>query len=121
MDLLPQTAPPPDRQPLWRRVEQSLHRDILSGTLASGARLPSEPELAQSFAVHRHTVRRAVAALASRGLLRIEQGRGTFVHDSAIDYVVGRRTRVEANLVGATGPSRAGFCRRGRNGHRTRP
>ena len=42
-----------------------------------------------------------MAALASRGLVRIEQGRGTFVHDNAIDYVVGRRTRVEANLVGA--------------------
>jgi GntR family phosphonate transport system transcriptional regulator len=98
-------AAPPDPQstdslPLWRRIEQALHAEIFSGQMPPGARLPPEPELAARFAAHRHTVRRAIAALAQRGVLRIEQGRGTFVTEEAIDYAVGRRTRVEANLLG---------------------
>lgn len=93
-------APPSDTLPLWRRIEVALHAEINAGRLAAGTRLPPEPELAARFAAHRHTVRRAVAALAQRGLVRIEQGRGTFVSEEAIDYAVGRRTRVEANLLG---------------------
>ena len=86
-------------EPLWRRIERSLRGEIASGLLAPGARMPSEPELAARFAAHRHTVRRAIAALAQRGLVRVEQGRGSFVHDDVITYAVGRRTRVEENLL----------------------
>jgi GntR family phosphonate transport system transcriptional regulator len=86
-------------EPLWRRIERTLHGEIASGLLAPGARMPSEPELSGRFAAHRHTVRRAIAALAQRGLVRVEQGRGSFVHDDVIAYSVGRRTRVEENLL----------------------
>lgn len=86
-------------EPLWRRIERTLRGEIASGLLAPGARIPSEPELASRFAAHRHTVRRAIAALAQRGLVRVEQGRGSFVHDDVIAYSVGRRTRVEENLL----------------------
>ncbi len=100
MDMNEPTLPD-DGQPLWRRIERALHGEIMSGILPPGSRLPSEPDLAGRFAAHRHTVRRAVAALAQRGLVRIEQGRGSFVHEDVIDYTIGRRTRVEANLLGA--------------------
>lgn len=33
------------------------------------------------------------------GLVRIEQGRGTFVQEHAIDYAIGRRTRFSQNLA----------------------
>jgi GntR family transcriptional regulator, phosphonate transport system regulatory protein len=89
----------PEGEPLWRRIERTLQGEIATGLLAPGARMPSEPELASRFAAHRHTVRRAVAALAQRGLVRVEQGRGSFVHDDVISYAVGRRTRVEENLL----------------------
>ena len=84
--------------PLWQQIEAALNDDIRSGTLARGARLPSAVLLARRMGVNRHTVRRAVASLARRGLLRIELGRGTFVPDSAIDYPIGRRTRFRANM-----------------------
>jgi GntR family phosphonate transport system transcriptional regulator len=99
MDAIGQGQGEPGGEPLWRRIERTLQAEIASGLLAPGARLPSEPELASRFAAHRHTVRRAVAALAQRGLVRVEQGRGSFVHDDVITYAVGRRTRVEENLL----------------------
>lgn len=85
--------------PLWRRIAATLQAEIMAGVLPVGSRLPSEPDLSRRFAAHRHTVRRALASLAQQGLVRIERGRGSFVHDDVIGYQVGRRTRVEANLV----------------------
>jgi GntR family phosphonate transport system transcriptional regulator len=79
--------------PAWRRIENQLEQDIASGAYPAGSRLPVEPELAARFGVNRHTVRRALAALADRGFISIEQGRGTFVRHSMLDYPIGRRTR----------------------------
>jgi GntR family transcriptional regulator, phosphonate transport system regulatory protein len=81
----------------WRQIAESLAGEVSAGRFPGG-RLPTEPELAARFAVNRHTIRRAIAALAEQGLVRVEQGRGTFVADHLIDYVLGRRTRFSANL-----------------------
>ena len=83
---------------LWRQIAERLSADLLSGALKPGDRLPTELDLASRYAVNRHTVRRAVAALADQGYLRVEQGRGTFVAEHMLDYVLGRRTRFHANL-----------------------
>lgn len=91
---------------LWRQIVDSLRADIEAGRLKAGEQLPTEPELADRFKVNRHTVRRAMAVLAERGLLEIEQGRGTFVRQSTIPYMLGRRTRFSANLYAqGRGPS----------------
>jgi len=84
---------------LWRQIEEVLRGEMTSGTLAQGSRLPTEQSLVERFGVNRHTIRRALAALQDQGLIRIEQGRGTFVHDNVIDYVLGRRTRFSQNLT----------------------
>jgi GntR family phosphonate transport system transcriptional regulator len=84
---------------LWRQIDQSLSREIAAGTWQPGAPMPTEQALATRFQVNRHTVRRAVQAMVQRGLLRVEQGRGTFVQDAVIDYVVGRRTRFTENIL----------------------
>jgi GntR family phosphonate transport system transcriptional regulator len=49
--------------------------------------------LAGRFGVNRHTVRRALAALAAEGLVRAAQGSGTFVEDRPLPYPIGPRTR----------------------------
>jgi GntR family phosphonate transport system transcriptional regulator len=81
----------------WRQIADSLGRDIVEARFAGG-RLPTEPDLAARFGVNRHTIRRAIGMLADQGLVRVEQGRGTFVAAGHIDYLVGRRTRFSANL-----------------------
>jgi GntR family phosphonate transport system transcriptional regulator len=78
---------------LWRQIAQRLERDIAGGTHAPGGRLPTEAELASQYGVNRHTVRRAMEELEGRGLVRIEQGRGSFVAEDVVDYRLGPRTR----------------------------
>lgn len=63
----------------YRRIWRELRRDIQSGRWKVGQRIPSEPELAHIFGVSRGTVRNAIEQLVNDGLLRKEQGRGTFV------------------------------------------
>lgn len=78
---------------LWRQIEQQLAEDVTGGIFPEGSRLPTEPELAERFGVNRHTLRRAVSGLVEQGLLRVEQGRGTFVQENVVDYLIGKRTR----------------------------
>ena len=84
---------------MWRQIEDLMRQDIIEGTWKPGDRLPTETELAERFSVNRHTLRRALAALRDSGLVRIEQGRGTFVQDDVIDYAVTRRTRFSENIA----------------------
>lgn len=83
---------------LWRQIASQIEQDISARHFPPGGRLPTENELAAHFEVNRHTLRRAVAALEEKGLVRIEQGRGTFVQGGAIDYTVGKRTRFSENI-----------------------
>jgi GntR family phosphonate transport system transcriptional regulator len=84
--------------PRWRQIEEALVREIASGAYGN-ARFPTEMSLSARFGVNRHTIRRAMAALAERGLLRIEQGRGAFLVADAIEYALGPRTRFSENLL----------------------
>ncbi|PPE81342.1 phosphonate metabolism transcriptional regulator PhnF [Kaistia algarum] len=77
----------------WRQIADEIAADIGTGALAAGAQLPTETQFAARFAVNRHTVRRALAELAARGLIRATQGRGTFVEARPLPYPIGRRTR----------------------------
>ena len=64
--------------PLSNRVAKQLEELILTGTLRSGQRLPSERALAERFGVSRTVIREAVQSLAARGLLETRSGDGTF-------------------------------------------
>jgi GntR family phosphonate transport system transcriptional regulator len=86
---------------LWRRIADTIRLDIDGGKLARGEKLPGELVLAERFSVNRHTVRRALAALAEEGVVRAEQGRGTFVDQARrLSYRIGRRTRFSEGLAG---------------------
>src|SRR5215472_888552 len=87
---------------LWRRVADELERAIAVGQVDPGAKLPGELDLAGRFGVNRHTVRRAIAALAARGLVRAERGSGTYVEAQRLAYPIRTRTRF-SEIVGATG------------------
>lgn len=93
-------APQGKGLPRWRQIEQTLVQEIGAGAHRD-ARFPTEHELSRRFAVNRHTVRRALAGLVERGLLRTEQGRGSFLVEDAIAYAVGPRTRFSENLIRA--------------------
>ncbi|MSP29279.1 MAG: phosphonate metabolism transcriptional regulator PhnF [Acetobacteraceae bacterium] len=93
--MTPSSAPirRQDGVTLWRQIATSLERDIAAGRYAPGERLPTEAAFAARFGVNRHTIRRALEELSRAGLLRVEQGRGTFVAEDVLDYTIGTRTR----------------------------
>jgi GntR family transcriptional regulator len=62
--------------PLYRDLEAALRQAILSGELPPGAQLPTEEHLAAQHRVSRNTVRLALAALQSAGLITTGRGRG---------------------------------------------
>src|SRR6516164_3089932 len=85
---------------LWRRVADQLERAIADGSYPVETRLPGEIEIAQRLGVNRHTVRRALAALADRGFVRAERGSGTYVETRRLRYPISSRTRF-SEIVGA--------------------
>jgi GntR family transcriptional repressor for pyruvate dehydrogenase complex len=60
-------------------VRSQLIELIESGEFAVGQRLPSEAELAKSFAVSRSVIREALHSVNALGLTRSHAGKGTFV------------------------------------------
>jgi GntR family transcriptional regulator len=60
-------------------VRNELSHRIDQGLLAAGTRLPSEPALASELGVSRATLREALRALETEGLLRRAWGSGTYV------------------------------------------
>jgi DNA-binding FadR family transcriptional regulator len=64
---------------LSQRVVAGLKDKILAGELPAGAKLPSEAELLEEYAVSRTVVREAVTRLRAEGLVETQQGRGSFV------------------------------------------
>lgn len=87
---------------LWRLVADGIERGIADGRFAPGDKLPGEVEIADTYRVNRHTVRRALAALAERGLVRAERGSGTYVEARRLAYPLRSRTRF-SEIVGAEG------------------
>ncbi|MDI7274884.1 MAG: GntR family transcriptional regulator [Anaerolineae bacterium] len=65
--------------PLYYQLMQELRHRIEGGQWAPGDRIPSERELSETYGISRMTVRQALAELVDTGLLRRDQGRGTFV------------------------------------------
>jgi GntR family transcriptional repressor for pyruvate dehydrogenase complex len=61
------------------QIEGRIAALIELGTLAPGARLPSERELARIFGVSRLAVREAAHRLEARGLVAVRRGAGSFV------------------------------------------
>lgn len=59
-----------------QQVERTLKKIILNGQLDTGARLPSEAELARQFGVSRPTIREALSSLQSQGLVKRVPGAG---------------------------------------------
>jgi GntR family transcriptional regulator, arabinose operon transcriptional repressor len=69
----------PEQLPKYRRVFDALEREILSGRLKTGDRLPSEAELERRFEASRITVGRAVRDLQLAGMVERRAGSGSYV------------------------------------------
>jgi GntR family transcriptional regulator len=68
-----------NRAPLYQQLQRALRDAIEDNRLAADEALPPERELAEEFGISRITVRKALDALVSEGMLTRRQGAGTFV------------------------------------------
>lgn len=73
------------RLSLADEVASRLQEKISNGEYAIGDKLPTEPELMTVFGVGRSTVREAVRNLSNTGLVRVQQGLGTFVERQHVE------------------------------------
>ena len=101
---------------LWRCIADDFEQMILIGRHDNSERLPGESEIAARYGVNRHTVRRAIAELAARGLVYTERGSGTYVRTDKLNYPIGQRTRF-SEIVAAAGHEAEGRLQ----GHRFEP
>lgn len=74
-------------EPAFRRVARELRAQILARQFPPDTPLPTEAEIAASYAVSRQTVRRAFHDLVSDGLVFRVPGRGTFATPPSDRYV----------------------------------
>ena len=66
-------------KPIYEQIASQVKAQILSGTLAAGAKLPSIRALASDLGVRVLTTKRAYADLESQGFIETVQGKGSFV------------------------------------------
>lgn len=64
---------------LYQQVAERVRRQIETGTLVAGNRLPAEKDLAYQLGVSRPTVREALVALEIAGFVEIRTGSGTYI------------------------------------------
>src|SRR5215475_15489296 len=75
------TLGPIHKQDLRQRVVGRIVELIRTGNLRPGDRLPPERELVEIFAISRPSLREAMRALSTLGIVESRHGGGTFVTD----------------------------------------
>ena len=73
---------------IHEEVVTQIHELIREGKLKAGDQLPSERELAETFQVSRASVREALRALETHGLIISRTGMGNFIADLPVEALV---------------------------------
>jgi GntR family transcriptional repressor for pyruvate dehydrogenase complex len=79
---------------IHEEVFSQIHELIREGRLKARDQLPSERELAETFKVSRTSVREALRALETQGLIISRTGMGNFVADLPVESLVGPLARL---------------------------
>ncbi len=91
---------PIQRKSLAQEVAEQLRHQITSQAIKVGEKLPTEPELMQSFGVGRSTIREAIKYLEQSSFIKVQQGIGTLVvsqtGNMVIDHVIDNSNYAEA-------------------------
>ena len=85
--------------PVYRQLIDQVQAGIASGTLASGAQIPTVRQVAVDLEINPNTVLRAYRELEIRGVLDTQQGTGTFVSDRKVTQDDAERGRQLEQLV----------------------
>ena len=84
--------------PIWAQVADALKRDMVSGRLLPGEKLPSTRDLAIRFTINPNTAARVYQELEADGLCETRRGLGTYVTGDA-DRLARTRTEMAKTLL----------------------
>src|SRR6184192_4462901 len=73
---------------IYEEIVRQVKAMIAEARLKGGDRLPPERDLAEKFVVSRTSVREALRALESLGLVEIRPGEGTFVREVSVESLI---------------------------------
>jgi DNA-binding transcriptional regulator YhcF (GntR family) len=89
-----------DGTPLFVQIAEQLADDIVGGTFAEGARVPSTNELAAFYRINPATAAKGINLLVDDGVLEKRRGIGMFVAAGAQEQLrAGRRKRFAEQYV----------------------
>ena len=93
LEVLPSELPPLEtvapipKEQLYEKLSKAIIDQILGGYLAPGQRLPAERELARAFGVSRPSLREALGALQTLGVVETRHGAGSWVSTDALEVL----------------------------------
>lgn len=68
-----------DYRPIYIQIGEFIKRDIVSGRLSGGDKLPSIRDMSDKFKVNPNTIQRTYSELEREGITYTQRGKGTFV------------------------------------------
>ena len=68
-----------NERPIYIQLIKLIEREIVSGRLKNGERIPSVREYANSFKVNPNTMQKALMELEKEGLIYIERTNGKYI------------------------------------------
>jgi GntR family transcriptional regulator len=84
---------PADAVPIWKQIEEGVHRLVATGALAPGTAAPSVRDLARELRINPATVAKAYQRLVEAGVLTVRRGEGTFVAQDLPDVSRSEKAR----------------------------
>jgi GntR family transcriptional regulator len=85
---------------LYVQIYTIIKEKIESGKWPAGTQIPTEDDLCKMYDVSKVTVREAIQELVREGILKRQQGKGTFVTYSVPHPGLGMRTRLSEDMFG---------------------
>lgn len=82
-----------EQRPIYQQIVDSFSREIRTGVLIAGYKLPTVRQLSGETGISKGTVKHAYDILEQLGLIEKTQGRGTFVCDIRQNEMAGKKDR----------------------------
>ncbi|KIL38126.1 transcriptional regulator [Gordoniibacillus kamchatkensis] len=85
-------------KPIYLQLADRIHRQIISGELKAGEKLPSIRDMGIKYNMNPNTVQRAYSELEREGILETKRGQGTFVPERQ-DRLVQQRDKLKHEQI----------------------
>lgn len=85
-------------KPIYLQLADRIQRQIISGELKAGEKLPSIRDMGIKYSMNPNTVQRAYSELERQGILETKRGQGTFVSEQQ-DLLVLQRDKLKHEQI----------------------